>query len=587
MLLRCFPIFLLLLLIPDLFFSHRFQERFVPAAQENMLQITSKPDSFISPLDIPLTLAGNFGEPRKSHFHTGLDFRTNQMEGLKVYAVADGYVSRINVSGGGYGNALYITHPSGYTTVYAHLREFSDKIQKRLRTEQYSKESFAVDFNLPPNEIVVKQGDVIALSGNTGGSGGPHLHFEVRDANEWPHNPMLYGYNLKDNIKPVIGFLKLYPLEELKYKAEGYRTKPLLQNGIYEVATGTIKVNDNVVGFSVNSYDLINNTSNTIGIYNMTVFDDDKMVYDYRIDKLSFADKRYVLSHVDYPVFIAEGRKSFHKCFQEPGNKCPVYSNVVNGGSIDVSDGKPHKILVEITDFAGNVSLLDFKLQYEKSSTLFKQKNFNYTTLFNFNRENKFETKDIKVNIPAGCLFDDVYFNYIVSETKDSSTFSKVHQLGRSSDLSFDWFDVSVRAEKLPTELSNKALLVLREDDGAASAKGGVFANGFVTARTRDFGTYCIKVDTTAPKIQALNVVAGKNMRVYKKLLFKISDNLSGISDFDTYIDGKWTVTEYDQKTATLTHWLDLSLPSGEHTFKVVVEDERKNRRELSLKFFM
>lgn len=578
----------LLLLVPDRFFSERIRQRFVPPPQASPLVLPeSKPDSFISPLDIPLTLAGNFGEPRKSHFHTGLDFRTNQMEGLNVRAVANGYVSRINVSGGGYGNALYITHPGGFTTVYAHLLEFKGKIAERLRTEQYAKESFAVDFNLPAGELPVNQGDIIALSGNTGGSGGPHLHFEIRDANEWPHNPMLYGYNLKDDKKPVIGFMKFYPQGALKNTAEGYRVRPSLVNGMYEIPS-LLLVNDTVVGFSANAYDLINNTSNTMGIYNLTVFDNDKMVYDYRMDKLSFSDKRYVMSHVDYEIFMNEGRKSFHKCFVEPGNKCPTYSNLVNAGNIHLGDGKSHKITVEVTDFAGNASIVKFEMRYSRSATTFKPRNFNYTTLFSCNKPNTFETRDVKVNLPANCLFDDLYLNYNMSTPPDSNTtYSMIHRIGKSKDWVFDWFDVSLKTERLPNALADKAVVICKEDNGGAASKGGTFSNGMISARTRDFGTFYVKIDTTPPGIQALNVAPGKNMRVYKKLLFKIWDNLSGISDFDTYIDGEWTVTQYDQKSAMLTHHLDLSMPTGEHTFKVVVTDERKNRKEFSIKFMM
>ena len=205
-------------------------------------------------LDIsPPTIVGNFGEPRRLHFHTGLDFRTNQEEGHAVFAAADGYISRINVSSVGYGNALYITHPNGYVSVYGHLQRFNSKIMQRLRKEQYAKENFAVDFYLQPNEISVKKGDTIALSGNTGGSGGPHLHFEIRDSAERIYNPMLFGYKLKDDMKPVVSFLKFYALDELKNKSDGYRTKVLNNHGVYEVTGGIIKLNAAQVGLSVNA----------------------------------------------------------------------------------------------------------------------------------------------------------------------------------------------------------------------------------------------------------------------------------------------------------------------------------------------
>lgn len=535
-------------------------------------------------LDIsPNTIVGNFGEPRKSHFHTGLDFRTNAEEGHSVFAAADGYVSRINVSGVGYGNALYITHPNGFVTVYGHLREFAAPIQKRLRTEQYAKENFTVDFYPNPNELVVKKGELVAKSGNTGGSGGPHLHFEIRDTFENVYNPMLFGYKLKDDLKPVVGFVKFYPLDSLKYKSDGYRLRPTLKEGIYEFSTGVVRLNASKIGFSINAYDVMNMTQSHTGIYNLAVFDGDKMVYDARFDKLTFPERRYVMSHIDYPIFMNEGRKSFHKCFIEPGNACCIYSGVMNAGEIDLSNGKEHSVHVEITDFNGNISQIKMKLKWDANATSFKSKNLPYTVRFDYDHDNEFSNAEFKIQVPKGCLFDNQFLKFTSAISSDTNCFSKVFKLGDEDVLSYDWMNVWVKAENLPASLREKAVVVVN----GTTSLGGNFENGFIKARTRDFGSFVVKLDTIPPKIAALNVVTGKNMRTYKKILFKISDNLTGIADFDTYIDGKWVVTDYDGKSAVLTHTLDLSLPTGEHEFKVVVRDERKNETKYSIKFMM
>ncbi|MCW5906580.1 MAG: M23 family metallopeptidase [Chitinophagales bacterium] len=542
-------------------------------------------DYFRAPLEIPLTLAGNFGEPRKAHFHTGLDFRTNQQEGLKVYAVADGYISRINVSGAGYGNALYIRHPNGWVSVYAHLKEFSTPIAEKLRKEQYARESFAVDFNLSEKELPVKKGEVIALSGNTGGSGGPHLHFEIRDTLDNTYNPMLFGYKLKDDLKPIVGFLKFYPLDSLKHRSDGYRIRPVLQNGVYEFTGGTIRMNAKRVGFSVNAYDVMNATEAHMGIYNLTVFDDNKMIYSAGFNKLSFPERRFVISHVDYPVFMNEGRKSYHKCFTEPGNSCGIYSDIINAGEIDLSDGKEHSVHIEITDFNGNVSQVRMKLKHDAAATTFKAKEFNYTTRFDYDHANEFGTSDFKVEIPKGCLFDDLYVSYSETPPNNAKIYSKVHQLSNSDVHLFDWFIVWVKADSLPAELKDKAVVMHKDKAGATACKGGKFENGFIAAKAREFGQFYVMADTTAPKIVPINITAGKNMRSYRKIMLKISDDLSGVADFDTYIDGKWVVTEYDAKSATLTHYISSELKSGEHIFKTVVTDERKNTAEHSIKF--
>lgn len=540
---------------------------------------------FKSPLDIPLTLAGNFGEPRRLHFHTGLDFRTNQMEGLKVYAPADGYVSRINVNGAGYGNALYITHTNGWVTVYGHLQKFNEQIMQRLRKEQYSKESFAVDFKPGPDELPVKQGDIIALSGNSGGSGGPHLHFEIRDSLDNIYNPMLFGYKLKDNIKPTVSGIKFYAMDTLlKHTSDGYRSKLVLVNGVYNLPVSVLKVNTKSIGFSVHTFDKLESTENYIGIYNMTVFDNDRMVYQYQIDKISFPEKRTVLSHVDYPVFLAEGRKSLHKCYVEPGNSCTVYSNLANGGIVDLSDGKAHNVQIEISDFSGNVSQLSFKLQYEAAATIFKPKATAYDIVFAYNQPNSFINDDIRVQIPKGLLFDNVFASYSPTLATVPGIYSKLHQLGSSDVQTYDWFNIAVRAEGLPENLQAKAVLMYKDKTGAKACRGGKYENGFVTGKGREFGQYYIAVDTTAPRITPVNIVPGRNMRKYGKIQFKISDGMSGIIDFDTYLDGKWVVTNYDAKNALLNFPLN-GLAAGEHIYKVVVEDERHNKSEYSVKF--
>ncbi len=538
---------------------------------------------FTTPLDLPLALAGNFGEPRRLHFHTGLDFRTNQEEGHKVFAAADGYICRINVSSVGYGNALYIRHPNGFVSVYGHLQQFTGPINERLRKEQYAKESFAVDFTLTPDELPVKQGEQIALSGNTGGSGGPHLHFEIRDTLDNIYNPMLFGIVLKDDLKPIVNNIRFYAMDSLKGRSDAFTYKLHCRSGICDEAV--IKLNDKKVGFAINAYDVMNNTDAHTGIYNMTVFDSSLMVYDFKINSFSFPEKRCVLSHIDYAAFLNEGRKSYHKCYVEPGNRCPVYDNLVDAGMIDLSDGRVHPVMVEISDFAGNVTLAKLRLQYDTASVAFKKKELKYTQFFKYGVPNEFSTTEFKLKVTATALFDDVYFNYAARLTADPAMYSKIHQVDNSNTQGFDWFDISIRAERLPENLRSKALLVYEDNNGETAVRGGTFTDGFVVSRSREFGKYYIKVDSTAPVIKPINISEGKNMAAVKKILIKITDNLSGIADFDTYIDGKWVVTDYDAKNALLVNSIPPDLSSGQHTFTVKVVDERKNASEYSVKF--
>lgn len=531
---------------------------------------------FRPPLDLPLALAGNFGEPRKGHFHTGLDFRTNSEEGHAVLAAADGYISRINVSSTGYGNALFITHPNGYTTVYGHLREFVPPLMERLRKEQYAKKEFAVDIFLKPGEFQFKQGDTIAYSGSTGASGGPHLHFEIRDLYERPINPLLFGFNIVDDKHTVVKAVKLYAMDDKKYTSEGFTVKLVQKDTVYHVPGGVVNVNASQVGIAANVYDLINQTDNYIGVYDIKLFEQGKLIYQYRMDRLSFAETRYVLSQVDYPEFLENRLNMFNRCFVEPGNKCPVYHHLVNRGIVDLSDGKPHDIKIEVSDFAGNVSTIRFRLFYDKKSTAFKPSELKYKTVFYPDKENEFTVPEFKIKVPANGLFDTVYFNYSASLATESSIYSKVHQVDKPATQAFQWFTLSLKTERLSPHLRDKAVLVYKDPEGGEVSRGGKYDNGFITGKGREFGAYYIKIDTTPPTITPLIIPTAKNPHP-PKWTFKIDDNLSGIAHYDTYLDGNWVETDYDAKSYTLIHTPAAHLAPGRHTFKVVVRDERDN----------
>ncbi|MCS6934711.1 MAG: M23 family metallopeptidase [Chitinophagales bacterium] len=528
-----------------------------------------------------LTLAGCFGEPRRSHFHTGVDFRTNQREGFPVLAAADGYISRINVSGAGYGNALYITHANGYVTVYAHLLTFRDDIQQRLRAEQYRNESFAVDFQLVPYEITVRKGDTIALSGNTGGSGGPHLHFEIRDTFENVYNPLLFGYRVKDDLKPVVGMLKLYAMDAQRYTAEGYRTKTTLRNGVYVTSSSLIKCNARQVALSVHTYDLMNQTDAHMGIYNLTLFDGDRMLYNARFDKLTFPEKRYVFSHIDYPIFQKEGRKSYHKCYVEPGNRCGIYTDVINAGAVDLSDGKPHNLYVEITDFNGNVSQIKLSLQYDPTATIFKARPQANMTVFDVHALNEFANEKFRIQVPAENVFDRMLLSYSYLPAKDTLALSGIHLFGTDDRHLYDWCKVWVKPDRVPATLSDKAVLVVNDN-----CTGGNYEGGWLAARTRELGAFQVRLDTTPPKIITPANLAGKNLRNYKKITFSVTDNLSGIADFDVYLDGTWVVADYDAKTHRIMYYPESALSSGRHVLKLVVSDERKNKSSAEFVFY-
>lgn len=543
-------------------------------------------EGFRTPLDNPILLAGSFGEPRAGHFHTGMDLQTLEREGLPVYALGDGYVSRIGVSPYGYGNALYITYPNGFTSVYGHLQGFCDKVTAVVRKEQYAKEKFAVDIMLKPYELNVKKGEVVAYSGNTGASGGPHVHFEIRDQSERPINPLLFGYKMSDHIKPAIGALKLYPMGDKKYTAEAWRTALVLSDGSYTPKAGLIKVNEKMVALSVNTYDKMEGTTHTLGIYDIRTYDGDSIIHEYRVDRISFDYTRYVIAQVDYPVFLKEGSRSFHRCYQEVNNTMPSsYYHVYNHGIIDLSDGAIHQIKIEVRDYNGNLSTLRAQVQYDAAATVFKPKLLNYNKVLSPTKENTIQGDGFSATIPGRILLDSMFITYAVSPPAGPAMQSNIYKLGDSHDQLLSYFNLSIRPNDIPDALKPKAVIIWRTAGGGIASKGGKWDGPMLTTRTRELGSYYVMLDTTPPRITPVNIAPGKNMHAAKAIYMRIGDALSGLDDYKAYIDDKWQLMELDGKSATLKMSLPHDLSPGEHVFRLTVSDERGNRSEYTAKF--
>ena len=557
----------------------------VSATAQDTIPMYPKGD-FRSPLDIPLILSGSFGEPRRSHFHNGLDIRTQEKEGLNVYAVADGYVSRINVSPGGYGNALYITHLNGFTTVYGHLLGFNDTITSILRKRQYEGKRFAVDILLKPDMIPVKKGDVVAYSGNTGGSGGPHLHFEIRDVLERPINPFLFGIAIPDHIAPLVGGLKIYPLDSKRFFAAGYRVAVVKGAGdVYQTTAAVIKVNSPTVGIAVNTFDKMDNGIHSLGLFQLRLFDGDSLLYQYSVARLSFDYTRCVIAQVDYPIFLKEGSRSFQKCFVELNNKLPAAYRALNRGLINVADNKVHHIRIEATDYCGNIATVKTSLQYDPAATTFVSKEVNYVKVLSPDIDNRFSTESFSIHIPGSCLLDTIYANYVATAPKSPSIISMVHKFDESYNQLMDYADVSIKPTALPDKWKDKAIIIWQTETGGIAARASKWEGEMLTAKTRELGSYYVMLDTTPPKIKPINITNGKNMHLARTIIVKIADNLSGIEDFDATIDNIWQLMELDGKTGTLKMEIPATLSAGEHSFKLIVTDGVKNKAVYSVIF--
>ena len=541
---------------------------------------------FVPPVNIPIVLNGSFGEIRSNHFHTGIDIRTNGEIGLPVFSIDDGFISRISVSSGGFGNALYVEHPLGYTSVYGHLDRFSPEVDQWVGEQQYKKKSFEVNLFPGNDQFKVEKGQEIAKSGNSGASAGPHLHFEIRHTkNENPVNPLFFGFEVNDKTKPVVENLYVYPLSDNSHVMEATQReqfKLVFYGGSYRLK-GIQSINVfGKIGFGVDAIDYFDNNWSRCGIYQMEYWVDEKLINSFEIDELDFAKNRYVNSHIDYELYQLT-RKGVHKTFIEPGNKLEIYRQTYNGGLFDFDDGKRHKIQIILYDVKMNSSEIIF---YVNSTMPVKHPDLNPTAQFNYHTDNRFSNNEINLYIPVNALYTDINFEYKMGNVPPAA-YSMLHRVHSQLTPLHLPVELKIKTTNLPSRLTSKALIAQFDiKTGKYSAYGGVYSGGWIKTETRSFGDYCVVVDTIAPIIRPLSINNGA-LNETNRIRFKISDNLSGIEKYNGTIDGKWVLFEYDAKREMLTYNFDEKLKYGKtHKIELRVEDQKGNINTYESSFY-
>ena len=557
----------------------------------NTLQINQKDNSiFISPLKIPLQLSANFGELRIDHFHSGMDIKTQGVTGKEVVAAADGYIFRISVSPGGFGNALYIRHPSGYETVYGHLDKFTSEVEDYVADHQYEIKNFTVTLFPEKDKFPVKQGELIAYSGNSGGSAGPHLHFEIRKADsELPVNPLLFKFGIADNIRPVIEKLVIYPINrftEINNQHSIKRISVIGSNGKYSVAPENEIIISGEAGFGIKAFDQLNDSNNKCAVYSIELKIDSITTFKYVMDAFSFSESRYINSHIDYETYMKE-KIYIERTFVLPNDKLSVYKNVINRGDYIFNDNKVHRAEISVTDVYNNKSTLRFNIKAKPLATLSDAEPIDKDLkMMPYNKSNKFVADNISISLPSGALYDTIYFSYKKSQgTQDM--LSDLHFVHDTFTPLNKPYTLSIKPNKIPAGKESKMLLVQIGDDQKKNGYPGTWANGYLSSEVQSFGKFYIGIDTVPPVISVAGLANGAILTGKKEMKVTIIDDFSGIKSYEPMIDGKWALFEYDQKNNVIIYrFNERRISKGtKHTLVLKVTDNTGNISVLSRNF--
>ncbi len=545
----------------------------------------SAQSDFVLPMKIKPVVSGSFAEIRSNHFHSGLDLTTNGKTGYRIYASDIGYVSRIKVSSGGYGKAIYIDHPSGHTTVYAHLERYSNKIDSIVKLRQYEKKSFGIELFFKKGELTVDRGEVVGYSGNSGSSGGPHLHYEIRDkATQKPTDPMLFRSDIPDDVKPQIQGLKIYPLsKDASVKGvdkEKYYPTVHYDGQFHPKGWKELRVHGEI-GIGVQVLDYLSESWRKCGVKTIELFANDSLVYASDVEEFSFAETRYLNAHIDYAEKKRTG-KVIQRSYILPNNRLSIYK-VKERYSIKVLPNQRYKMKYIIKDVTGNTSILEFILvgdqPYRKELKTYDNKRLKY------NQHYSIDTLGMKISIPSNSLYEDAE---LLVHRNDSITelLSPVYTIGDDHIPMHKLMKVELPVPDSLLAWKEKLCVIGLTASNKTYYRGGKFEEGFVKMSTRNFGRIAIGIDTIPPKIRLRKAPASNNYTSRKSIEVLISDDFSGIDHFECLINGNWALFEYDGKRSLLSGaFKDIDTNKGENELVVKVIDAKGNSSEYKTKF--
>ncbi len=543
---------------------------------------------FRSPVDHTFKIAGTFCELRPNHFHTGIDIKSsNGVQGDNIYAIADGYISRIGISPTGYGYALYITHKNGFTSVYGHLKAYSPEILKYALAEQERQERFDIQYYPDSTLIQVKKGQIIGYMGNSGSSNGAHLHFEIRETDsETPINPLLFGFTCQDSMKPGISYARIYDLYDdfNEFNAKNLMAK---KRSSYFVPTlgDTITTLSPTIGLGINTRDGQEGNWNKNGVYSIKLFVNDSLTYYIKMDSVSFEKTRMINAHIDYPEQRLK-RNYVHKCFSLPGNTLSIIQFQQLRGLISLKELEKKKITFVITDFNNNTSEMTFFVKRKIGDPNFIKPNYNY--FLPYNKATFIQDSGIHILFTDKTFFKNQFL--ILSKKVDptKSKYSAVYDIANPNIPVYNYYNCKLLSNGIPQHLKEKSFIASIEGVNQISNWGGTWEGEWLNAPVRTFGTFFIAVDTLPPSI--IPLIFSKNLTRTSRIVFKIDDNVlpagqTPYLNYKAFINDKFIPMEYDLKTKTIDYVFPKGFQKGNYTFRLEVFDALKNTKVYSSTF--
>jgi murein DD-endopeptidase MepM/ murein hydrolase activator NlpD len=542
-------------------------------------------DYFGYPVAAIKSLSANFGELRPNHFHMGIDFRTDKSQNKKVLAAAGGYIAKVKIEPSGFGRAIYINHPNGLTTLYAHLNDFYPGLENYVKEQQYKLKSWAVNLDIPATLFPVLKGDTIALSGNTGGSQGPHLHFEIRDTKtDKALNPSLFNFAIPDTVAPDITRLAVYDRSISTYEQTPklYALKKI--NGIYVTTPSLIYANTDKVSFGISASDRYTGSGNRNGIYETVLYENAKPIIGYQLDNIGYEETRYLNAHIDYKLRSSGGPFVQHVS-RLPGYVNGIYKIIDGDGVISITDDSIHNIKIEVKDANGNLSAVQFAIKQDTNFTI-----ANKTIPLALVQQNEFhpgfinvyENSNISLLLPEKSLYDSIRFSY--KEIESYSGYS-IHQVHNTSVPVHVYFPITLKAATaLPDKMIMHRFANGRHDYKKAEPVINGKEPGWYKASFREFGSFQLMIDTIPPKILPVGFKDGMNCSKKSRIVFTVTDNTKEIKNFMASLDGNWLRFSND-KGRTFIYVFDEMCPAGEHELKIIAEDLAGNTIEKNYRF--